>query len=212
METKDVRKEKKKVTTQPQVQHTQKEFAIAEVKKPTWRIEDKMTVEELDKKVTELIASRGRKGVDHREMLRQLEVLTKAARLHGAFKEIPVLMHLISAMFDTQKGIDDYMDHQQWNTCYRALSRVLSLIEENIHLRVLTLGTDDMADIVLSFSKSEITDDDRKTDSIVRVVGSVDSFVLRLEEEYNKSLQQINPHTQVSYKTCYLYNISPSDL
>ena len=32
----------------------------------------------------------------------------------------------------------------------------------------------------------------------IKIVGSLESFIVRLEDEYNKSLQQINPHTQVS--------------
>lgn len=194
VETKDVKKEKKKVVAPQTHQQVVKEVFVPKVEKPSWRIEDKMTEEELDKRISELVSSRGRKGVDQKDMLRQLEVLTKAARLHGAAKEIPVLMHLISSMFDTQKSIDDFMDHHQWNTCYRALVRVLSLIEQNRHLRIVTLGSDDLADITLAVSKIDVSTEGENT---VRVVGSVDSFVLRLEEEYTKSLQQINPHTQV---------------
>lgn len=195
-----------------QNQQAQKEFVFAEVKRPAWRVEDKMTEEELDKKVAELVSSRGRKGVDQRDMLRQLEVLTKSARLHGAVKEIPVLMHLISTMFDTQKSIDDYMDHQQWNTCYRALSRVVTLIEENHKLRVVTLGTDEMANAVLSLSKLDLSSVDVSSENVVRVVGSVDSFVLRLEEEYTKSLQQINPHTQVRKSSTFSPSLGLLDL
>lgn len=49
----------------------------------------------------------------------------------GPRKEIPVLMHLISAMFDSQRVIDDYMDLQQWRTCYRSLYRVTSLLRDS---------------------------------------------------------------------------------
>jgi hypothetical protein len=40
-------------------------------------------------------------------------------------------MHLISAMFDSQRVIDDYMDLQQWRTCYRSLYRVTSLLRDS---------------------------------------------------------------------------------
>jgi hypothetical protein len=38
----------------------------------------------------------------------------------------------------------------------------------------------------------------------MQVVGSIESFVLRLEDEYTKSLQQINPHTQVGREGYYI--------
>lgn len=100
----------------------------------------------------------------------QLAYLTSILSTVGPRKEIPVLMHLISAMFDSQRGkhqlppflystsssflhctydtswmtsdmryhyfffqsvIDDYMDLQQWRTCYRSLFRVTSLLHES---------------------------------------------------------------------------------
>ena len=137
----------------------------------SWQVEENITEEVLDKKINELVASRGRKNTDPREVLRKLEVLSKSARplgkrrespllstaepashiytylkrsktsfltisflyhyLPGPRKEIPVLMHLISAMFDSQRVIDDYMDLQQWRTCYRSLYRVTSLLRDS---------------------------------------------------------------------------------
>ena len=99
--------------------------------KKTYAVDDKMTEEELDKRVSELVASRGRKGTAQREVLRQLEQMTKTARSFGAHKEIPVLMHLISSMFDTNKNIDEYMDLNQWRTCHRSLFRILKLLANN---------------------------------------------------------------------------------
>ena len=191
-----------------------------------------MTEEELEKKVLELAASRGRKNTDMRDVLRQLEMLTKAARPHGASKEIPVLMHLISSMVDSVRSIDDYMDLQQWRSCYRALNRVLVLLEENQHFQLGVVGSEDVSEISLTAHMRESsvlegvvaggatsmgsaamaaaaseTEAARVAASaaaanggatIVKVVGSVEAFILRLEDEYTKSLQQINPHTQVS--------------
>jgi hypothetical protein len=84
---------------------------VTTVRKPAMAVlmELKMTEEELDKKVAELMSTRGRKNTDPRDVLRQLEVLTKAARLHGARKEMPVLMHLISAMLDSQVRLGEYV-------------------------------------------------------------------------------------------------------
>ncbi len=172
--------------------------------------EEKITEEDLDKKVNELVASRGRKGTDSKDILRQLELLAKAARVLGAKKEIPVLMHLISAMFDSQKSIDDYMDHQQWYMCFRSLTRVIHLLDQNKSIELAPMGLEDLSDLTLSQNKANLvtlTDAAKNSnvevekksnnDKIVRVSGNIESFLSRLGEEYTKSLQQINPHTQV---------------
>jgi len=173
-----------------------------------WQVEvENVTEEVLDRRIAELVASRGRKNTDPREVLRKLEVLSKAARPLGPRKEIPVLMHLISAMFDSQRVIDDYMDLQQWRTCYRSLLRVTSLLHDNEALVLGVIPSEDVADILLSSQISkdflkkqdeeeEVEKPDDKTGPI-KIVGSLETFLVRLEDEYTKSLQQINPHTQV---------------
>ena len=150
-----------------------------------------MTEKELDEKVSQLIASRGRKGVDQREMVRGLELLSKVARTFGPNKEIPVLMHLISAMFDSLRSIDDFMDLSQWNSCFRSLNRVVSLLSQHSDLRLRLFGEDEEGSAAAAPRK-----EDEKV-SFISVAGSLESFIVKLEEEYNKSLQQINPHTKV---------------
>ncbi len=39
-------------------------------------------------------------------------------------QEIPILMHAISAMFDTLKNVDDYMDTGLWKNAHAYLTRV----------------------------------------------------------------------------------------
>jgi translation initiation factor 3 subunit C len=149
-----------------------------------------ITEKELDEKVAELVTSRGRKGADQREMVRNFEVLSKTAKAFGSLKEIPVLMHLVSAMFDSQRNIDDFMDHLQWNSCYRSLCRVISLLEAQPQLRLRPYGSDELANLTISSATSE-------AGNSISVGGNLDAFIVKLEEEYTKSLQQINPHTKV---------------
>ena len=176
----------------------------------SWEAEDKLTEEELDKRVAELMATRGRKNTDHRDVLRQLEVLTKISRLHGPRKEIPLLMHLISSMLDFHRSIDDYMDHHQWRTCHRSLTRVLALLGSNSSIVLGILGSDEVTDLssLSTQLKKQQPEEDgaadpRATSSVIRVLGSLESFIIRLQDEYTKSLQQINPHTKVSERGAY---------
>lgn len=171
--------------------------------------EEKITEEDLDKKVNELVASRGRKGIDSKDVLRQLELLSKAARVLGPRKEIPILMHLISAMFDSQKNIDDYMDKQQWYMCFRSLTRVIHLLDQNKSLELAPMGLEELSDLTLSQNKANFAladagknlnvEVEKKpiNEKIIHVSGNIESFLSRLGEEYTKSLQQINPHTKV---------------
>lgn len=178
-----------------------------------------ITEEILDKRITDYMASRGRRQVDQRELLRQLEVLAKAARKFGPKKEIPVVMHLISAMYEAHHGIDDYMELHQWRNCYRYLMRITTLLNNNPELVLGLMLSEDVTDLVLApqinsdlmkrkdavaaddapapTAEEEAAKDSSKS-NIIRVVGNLEGFVARLEDEYTKSLQQINPHTQVS--------------
>ncbi len=202
----DLKRENKKLAPKKQ-QKVYNEGAATARRATTWQVEEKMTEEELDKKVAELVASRGRTNTDSREVLRQLEVLTKAARMHGPRKEIPVLMHLISAMFDSHRSIDDFMELLQWRTCHRSLTRITSLLEQNKKLVLGTVASDEVSDLLVGAHMKSIPDKKDEDEEEVavpeadkwqlKVVGSIESFILRLEDEYTKSLQQINPHTQV---------------
>jgi len=172
-------------------------FDVNKSSKSTWRMEDYMSEEAIDKKVNELVASRGRKGTDMRVVLRQLEMLAKAAKVHGPRKEIPVTMHVISAMFDAHRSIDDFMDLEKWRTCHRSLSRVMFLLDAHPELQLQSMPIED----VLEGGKDKRTEDSSAKEEaanrgILHVVGSIESFITLLEDEYTKSLQQINPHTQ----------------
>jgi translation initiation factor 3 subunit C len=187
-------------------------------------VEEKMTEENLDKKIADLIASRGKKNTNVKEVLRQLEVLSKASRYFGIKKEIPVLMHLISSMFDSQRNIDDYMELLQWRTCHRSLTRIVKLLETNKKIVLNTLQGEEASDLVIGanqlknginrkedetagFEEVKSSTDEKLVNNnliILKVVGSIETFVLRLQDEYTKSLQQLNPHTQViNFVFCY---------
>ena len=161
-----------------------------------------MTEEVLEKKVNDLVASRGKKGTDHKIIVRHLEVLAKISRVFGPNKEIPVLMHLVSSIFDSNKMIDDYLDLQTWRSCCRYLTRIIKILNDNKKL-VLSVNPAD-EDVTLGIevdsqkkSEEETTKAKTKSNNLVKVIGSLESFIIRLDADYTKSLQQINPHTQV---------------
>ena len=182
--------------------------ATAQLRKIPQVAEVALTEEELQRKLGELMSSRGRKGTDPREVLRKLEVLTRGARKFGSKVEIPILMHLVSAMYDASRGIDDYMDVQQWRTCSRCLTRITTLLDANKVLSLGQMSAEDATDLLIKTQQTalmaakkkaqEEKDEEEKAPvdpNIIPCVGTLGSFVQRLEDEYTKALQQINPHT-----------------
>lgn len=170
-----------------------------------WFIDKNITEEMLDKKLREIIGSRGRKGTNVKETIRALEVLAKASRLHGPKKEIPVLMYLIASLFDFHKSIDEYMELSDWRTGYRYMNRILNILDQNPNIVLNVMdgedATDAMKNLTIDSVVENITTSTDKSQISIKIVGSLETFLSRLEEEYIKSLQQISPHTQV----CQLY-------
>lgn len=93
--------------------------------------EEDLTPSLIQKKSLEIVSSRGRKGSDPKVLLGQLESLSKLAERFGPRVEIPVLMHVITAQFDMQRTIDDYMETPMWRSCAGYIERIGSILEEN---------------------------------------------------------------------------------
>ncbi|KAG5177289.1 eukaryotic translation initiation factor 3 subunit C [Tribonema minus] len=169
-----------------------------------FRLDEKMTPAAVDRKVKEVLQSRGRKGTDPRDVLRQLAALAYVSRRFGPARELPVLMHTVAAMFDTLRSIDDYMETAMWKNCHATLTRVVGCLDECPDLRLGSMTADDMADLQAALPpKDKATEEEdeasaaapQQTTGTVKAVGNLATFVQRLEEEYTKSLQKINPHT-----------------
>jgi translation initiation factor 3 subunit C len=172
------------------------------------RVEETMTEDVFDKKYSELLSSRGRKGTDIRQVLRQVEVLCYFSKNFGVHKEIATNMFYVSTIFDIAAGssIDDYLDHLKWRTAFKSISRVLSLLNINTALYLDLVAAADIAELSANnasdLMKKSMTDGGEAEEekapvnpNAVHVVGNLETFLIRLEDEYTKSLQQINPHT-----------------
>lgn len=83
----------------------------------------------INKRTLEIVASRGRKGTNNQDLLKQLESLSKLSVRFGPRVEIPVLMHVITAQFDMQRTIDDYMETSSWRSCASYLSRIGAILD-----------------------------------------------------------------------------------
>lgn len=109
--------------------------------------EEGLTPAVLNRKVKEIASQRGRRGTDPRQLLRQLEGLSRLSMKFGPRVEIPILMHVISAQFALQRTIDDYMDTSTWRSCATYLERISdAIVDDGYRLGVETI---DEADLVL---------------------------------------------------------------
>lgn len=90
--------------------------------------EEDLTPSLVMKKSLEIVSSRGRKGSDPKVLLAQLQELSKLAEKFGPRVEIPVLMHVITAQFDMQRTIDDYMETPMWRSCAGYIERIGSIL------------------------------------------------------------------------------------
>ena len=98
-----------------------------------------MTPSLVHKKVQELVATRGKRGTDTRQVLGQFEALSKLALEFGPRVEIPILMHVITAQFDLQRTMDDYMPTNTWKSCANYLQRVTSVLDDGYSLGQATV-------------------------------------------------------------------------
>ena len=207
--------------------------------------EEDLTPSLIQKKTLEIVSSRGRKGTDAKALLGQLEALSKLATRFGPRVEIPVLMHVITAQFDMQRTIDDFMDTPTWRSCAGYLERAGSILadeEKGWKIGAMTAEDDELAsdmmmatmgkagkmksgiisgaggamaamsteEKLINPNTGEVETEDERMERLrlereakmseeelktIRVPGSLSLFLSRLDEEYNKSLQRISPHS-----------------
>jgi len=135
-----------------------------------------MTLAEFTKKFNELTEMRGKKHSEVKDSVRYFQALGEIAPRFGPKYEIRVLMYLIASIFElSNRSLEHYMEIRTWRLCYLKLIRVLSLMDQNPNFRLLF--------------------EDPETENDVQVLGNPLNILTKLAEEYTKSLQQLNPHS-----------------
>ncbi|KAF8324477.1 eukaryotic translation initiation factor 3 subunit 8 N-terminus-domain-containing protein [Cantharellus anzutake] len=127
--------------------------------------------------------ARGKKSTDRGETTRVLEQLLKVART--PYGRIRVLLALISTRFDINTSTS-HMSNDAWIQVQSELNELLNiLITERQYVVVEddTLEYDEMAERV-----------PRADEPVVRIRGSIIMFIDRLDEEFTRSLQNLDPH------------------
>ncbi|KAI9267124.1 eukaryotic translation initiation factor 3 subunit 8 N-terminus-domain-containing protein [Helicostylum pulchrum] len=134
-------------------------------------------------RLREVLESRGKKNTDRAEQITVLENLSEVAE--SPFQKISVLLILIASRFDVNISKATYMDTAIWKSAAKEFNELLQVLENNKSFMV-TENADDL--------DNEDADVVPKAGEVVKLRGSILSFVERLDDEFNKSLQNIDPH------------------
>ncbi|KAG0051029.1 Translation initiation factor 3 subunit c [Gryganskiella cystojenkinii] len=143
------------------------------------------TQDNLFKKLREVADARGKKNTNREEQVRILEKLLNVS--NSPYQKIRVLLALISAQFDFATGISGYMTIPLWKSADKYLNQLLDILEKNQDYAVMENVPEE----------DEETDKDRVPEKgeTLFIQGSLVAFIDRLDDEFTKSLQNIDPHT-----------------
>lgn len=150
------------------------------------QMKTEMKPEEIKSKLAEILNERGRKGIDPRKIVEQLEELSKFAQTPDL--QVELLTHLISNRFDIKKKelAPQPMPTPVWNATLRDVERLIPFFEKNINVVEPEI---EQQSVVAQSDDSEDTPDQP-------VVASLLAYFERLDDELTKSWQSIDPHTQ----------------
>jgi len=143
------------------------------------------TPESIFKHLRGILESRGKKSTDRAEQIGVLVKLHEVAQT--SYQKIRVLLTLISARFDAASGSSGAMSVEYWNAAEKELSALLTILEEDKEY-VVVEGAEEWED-------DEKPPTLQEGEKYIKVPGSVVSLIERLDDELNRSLQSIDPHT-----------------
>ncbi|EMR11319.1 hypothetical protein PNEG_00348 [Pneumocystis murina B123] len=141
------------------------------------------TTESILKHLRTVSDSRGKKNTDHAEQIRILEKLLEISVT--PYHKIRVLLAMISSKFDYSFGTASYMSIDHWKSAEGDLRSLLELLENDFSYVVLE-DAEEYDDDVVPIAKSG---------EVIKIRGSIVSFVDKLDDELIRSLQNIDPHT-----------------
>ncbi|KAJ2809799.1 Translation initiation factor 3 subunit c, partial [Coemansia sp. 'formosensis'] len=141
----------------------------------------KYNEQNLNEHLLALIASRGRKNTNKLEAIKSFETLLGVGV--NALQKAKVLMALISAQFDSAPS-SSHLQPEMWHKAQSRLNELLALLETNRQITIVETG--DSHDYKEDFEYKGAT---------ITLRGSIIASIDRLDDEFTKSLRNIDPHT-----------------
>ncbi|KAF5370895.1 hypothetical protein D9758_002037 [Tetrapyrgos nigripes] len=143
-----------------------------------------LTPEGIFKNLQAVQEARGKKNTDRAEQIRILERLLEIAVT--SYQRIRVLLALVSSRFDYNSSVANYMPTELWLSAQREVDQLIAIVaaDSSYIIQEITEDYDELLERTPSQEK----------DGIVRIRGSIISFIDRLDDEFTRSLQNIDPH------------------
>ncbi|EKM54372.1 uncharacterized protein PHACADRAFT_258172 [Phanerochaete carnosa HHB-10118-sp] len=142
------------------------------------------TPESIFKNLQAIQEARGKKNTDRSEQIRILEKLLEISVT--SYQRIRVLLALISSRFDYNSSVATHMPIDLWIAAQKEVDQLVGVISQDprYSIQEVTNDYDELAE------RSPETE----PNGTVVIRGSVISFMDRLDDEFTKSLQNIDPH------------------
>ncbi|KAA1086443.1 Translation initiation factor 3 subunit c [Puccinia graminis f. sp. tritici] len=137
------------------------------------------------KTLQSVLEARGKKNTDRQEQLMILDKLLSISTT--TYQRIRILLALISSQFDYNPAITTHLPTEAWKSARVRLDELLNLLstETQFVVQEETVDYDDQEE------RAPDSDPTKK----LQVRGSISSLLDRLDDEFTKSLQNIDPHT-----------------
>jgi len=153
--------------------------------------EEELKPEDVDKKVKEILSTRGKRNINSKKQIGILSNLFQIAE--GTVSPVKTLLALIAIRFDQtmeakKKKKITHMKIDTWRRTREDLIRILGFLDQDKTL-VITTSVEDDTD-----ENSEIVKKAAEAGKVL-IPGSLVAVVEKLDDEFIKSLQNIDPHT-----------------
>lgn len=145
-----------------------------------------LTPEGVFKTLAAVLEARGKKATDRGEQTKTLEKLLQIAP--SPYARLRVLLALTSSVFDYSTSTHAFMPIETWTLARSKMDELLALLEAEPQYRV----QEEVPEYDEEVERTPEKPDDPT--SLVLIRGSILSLVERLDDEFTRSLKDIDPH------------------